>query len=206
LTSFEAELVGLKFDFNYDADQLFFKGIEIGPAAQSANKALTHDSQFPGRLRVVIQGLDRDVILNGEVAVLRFDLSPGAPTSPIALILTNAFAFGANAAPIPLELNPGLLLVELAEFPLPTWTPSVTDTPTAEPTLPPTPPPDDAPPESAPQSFQLAGIELSEWLPPEVIELLNQDPNTAEILLGAVVLSGVFLLLGLLLNLTDRRR
>lgn len=203
LASFDAEVVGLRFVFNYDAEQMALKGVEIGESALEANKALTFESEFPGRLQVVIQGLDRDVILDGEIAVLRFDVSPAATLAPVGLVTTEGTAFGVNATVIPLELNPGLLLVEPAEVPLPTWTPSVTETPTPEPSA-------TAVPEltltPTPESFMIGDIELAEWLPAEVIALLNRDPGTARffLLIGAV--SGVLLLLGFLLNLTDRRR
>jgi hypothetical protein len=203
LASFEAEVVGLRFVFNYDAEQLAFKSMDIGEAALEANKALTFETEFPGRLQVVIQGLDRDVILDGEMAVLHFDISPVAPLTPIGLLVTEGTAFGANATVIPLELNPGLLLVEPAEVLLPTWTPSVTDTPTPEPSATPVPAPTLTP---TPQSFIIGDIELAEWLPAEVIELLNRDPGTARFFMLVVAASAVLLLLGLLLNLTDRRR
>jgi hypothetical protein len=162
LASFDAEVVGLRFVFNYDAEQMALKGVEIGESALEANKALTFESEFPGRLQVVIQGLDRDVILDGEIAVLRFDVSPAATLAPVGLVTTEGTAFGVNATVIPLELNPGL--------------------------------------------FMIGDIELAEWLPAEVIALLNRDPGTARffLLIGAV--SGVLLLLGVLLNLTDRKR
>lgn len=203
LASFEAEVVGLRFDFNYDAANLAFKGVEVGEAALEANKALTFDHPFPGRVHIIIQGLDRDVVLDGEVAVLRFDVSPAAPLAPIGLIITDATAFGANATSIPTEVNPGLLLVEPAEVLLPTWTPSITDTPTPAPTATPVPVPTATP---TPQSFMIGETDLADWLPQEVIELMNRDPGTARFFMLVLAASGVLLVLGMLLNLTDRRR
>ncbi len=72
------EIAGLQFDLHFDEALLTFESVKAGPAAESASKVVNYSLRRPGAVRVIIAGLNRNIIPSGGTAVFHFRVaSPG---------------------------------------------------------------------------------------------------------------------------------
>ncbi len=72
------EIAGLQFDLHFDEALLTFEALKAGPAAESASKVVNYSLRRPGAVRVIIAGLNRNLIPSGGTAVFHFRVaSPG---------------------------------------------------------------------------------------------------------------------------------
>jgi hypothetical protein len=79
LQSGQGVLTGLQFDLEYDFSRFELK-VEIGLAAENAAKVLQTNVIQPGRLRVLIFGINRTQLADGVVAIARIALKGKADT------------------------------------------------------------------------------------------------------------------------------
>ena len=73
------EVAGIQFDLLFDSSMLDLFNVRAGQAAVDADKDVDHSLVQPGRVRVVISGINQEPIPNGNVAVIGFDVSSAAP-------------------------------------------------------------------------------------------------------------------------------
>jgi hypothetical protein len=63
-------VAGLDFTFSHDPDVFDLVGVTAGPATRDARKELTTRSEQPGEVRVVLTGVNREILANGTVATV----------------------------------------------------------------------------------------------------------------------------------------
>ena len=80
LTSTSGEKVcGLNFDLNFDTSRLSFKEVTLGSVATDAGKSLSFNQPSSNTIRVVVIGLNQNVIGDGKVLNFTFDILDKAP-------------------------------------------------------------------------------------------------------------------------------
>src|SRR3990172_5277626 len=85
-----AEVSIVNFDLNYDPGQLAVGSVTIGSAASAAGKTMTSSQPSAGKVRGIIYDLepDPDVIGDGPLATISFNVSSGASPGSSDLTLT----------------------------------------------------------------------------------------------------------------------
>lgn len=131
-----AHVAGLNFDLNFDASRVEVPtgtcngiAVALGSAAASADKSISCSHPSSSSVRVIIFGLNTNVISDGPVAVVTFDVLAGAAPGTFALTLSNWAASDPDGQGVPVTTSDGSFTV---------LTPPATSTPTAT-TAPPTP-------------------------------------------------------------------
>jgi len=138
LASHDGALVsGANFDLGYDSSRLSVSGVNTGEAAAAANKDATSLVLSDNPLHVIVAGLNANVIGDGVIAYVIFDVLPGAASGTFDLTLSNVALTdpgGVGVASNP--SNGSFEVLAPAATDTPTETPTDTLTPTR--TLPPT--------------------------------------------------------------------
>ena len=133
-----AEVSIVNFDLNFDSSRLSVASITIGSAASNAGKAFIPSQPSPGVVRVIIWDpeLDPEIIANGTLANVSFNVLGGASPGPSGLTLTGVTVGDLAAQGIPHSVNNGTFTVIAppTDTPVPTSTPTPSNTP-----VPPTP-------------------------------------------------------------------
>ncbi len=105
-------VAALQFDLLFDTSQLRFEAVEPGPSATDGAKSSHANPLKPGTVRVIVAGLNRNVLADGVVAWARFAPTPGVqPPFTIRLsgvVLSDPYgtAVEAHAAPDTLTVDP----------------------------------------------------------------------------------------------------
>jgi hypothetical protein len=102
---------GVQFDLEYDAAALDIT-IEGGPAAQQASKNVRSAQIRPGKLRVLIIGLNRNTILDGVIAVVHVSFKGGDGAKTFPVHVTAAAGTTANAQTISVSAKDGSVRAE----------------------------------------------------------------------------------------------
>lgn len=90
LTSLSGEKVcGFNFDLNFDTSILSFKEVTLGSVATDAGKSLSFNQPSSNTIRVVVIGLNQNVIGDGTVLNFTFDVFNKAPSGKAKLTITN---------------------------------------------------------------------------------------------------------------------
>ncbi len=78
---------GIQFDLTFDPAAAALKDITAGPAAEDAQKSVSFNTIEQGRSRVIVAGLNQNLIGQGTLASMHFDIPEHAinGTHPIAL-------------------------------------------------------------------------------------------------------------------------
>ena len=131
-----AEVSIVNFDLNFDSNRLSVASITIGSAASNAGKAFIPSQPSPGVVRVIIWDpeLDPEIIANGTLANVSFNVLGGAASGPSDLILTGVTVGDLDVQAVPHSVNNGTFTVIAS----PTDTPVPSNTPTPSNTLTPT--------------------------------------------------------------------
>jgi hypothetical protein len=104
---------GVQFDLEYDAASLNVT-VEAGPAAAQAGKGVQSAALPSGKLRVLIVGINRNVMADGVVAILHVSLkAPAAAGKTFPLGISASAATNAQAAAVPLTGRDGSVRVEV---------------------------------------------------------------------------------------------
>ncbi len=133
-----AEVSIVNFDLNFDPNRLSDASITIGSAASIAAKPFIPSQPSPGVVRVIIWDpeLDPEIIANGTLANVSFNILGGASPGLSGLTLTDVTVGDLDAQAIPYSVNNGTFTVIAppTDTPVPTSTPTPSNTP-----IPPTP-------------------------------------------------------------------
>ena len=106
-SSLGAQVAGLQFDVLYDPNALSFSTAQAGSAASLSSKGLRFNTLSPGDTRFLIFGLNQNVIGDGRVADLTFQVALNAPAGPHNLALSGIVGADPNANNVPItNLNP----------------------------------------------------------------------------------------------------
>ena len=126
-----AEVSIVNFDLNFDSSRLSVASITIGSAATNAGKAFIPSQPSPGVVRVFIWDpeLNPEIIANGTLANISFNVLGGASPGPSGLNLSDVTVGDLAAQGVPHSVNNGTFTVNP-----PTSTPAPTSTNTPVPT------------------------------------------------------------------------
>lgn len=102
---------GMNFDINFDANKLDVQSVSIGAAAQSAQKTLNYSQPQSGVVRIIIFGLNRNVIPDGRVAELEFSIKATAEAGDAVLSLTNVVVSSPDAQKLPISTSNGKIVI-----------------------------------------------------------------------------------------------
>ena len=106
-----AQISGLNLDVGYDPTRLTVADITIGAAAAGADKTISWSLLGGGVVRVLVIGLNQNVIGDGDVANVIFDVLPGAAEGTSSLTLTNADTVGPGGGGVAVNSEDGLFAV-----------------------------------------------------------------------------------------------
>jgi hypothetical protein len=99
-------VAALQFDVEFDPAVLALPpagGVLEGAAAKAAGKQISFSKVSPEKIRVLVVGLNADVIADGEVAKLNFGVSGGAVSAASAVHIRNAVLADPNGSEIPTQ-------------------------------------------------------------------------------------------------------
>lgn len=99
----DEEILALNFDLSFDSSSLILKKVVIGPAAQNSGKTLSYSETSPGKAKVIIFGLNREVVSNGQIANIIFEAKEQGASVISKIVLDNALASDKQANSIPLK-------------------------------------------------------------------------------------------------------
>ena len=112
LTSAPNEKVcGFNFDLSYDAAKLSFKEVKLGSVAVDAGKSLSYSQPKPSTIRVVVVGLNQNVIGDGTVLTFTFDILNKALAGKAELTITKPSFSDPNGKPLAVNTSGGKLEV-----------------------------------------------------------------------------------------------
>lgn len=83
------KVCSLNFDLNFDTSKLSFKEVTLGSVVTEAGKSLSYSQPNPGTVRVVVVGLNQNVIEDGKVLTFTFDILSDAPSGKAGLNISN---------------------------------------------------------------------------------------------------------------------
>ena len=84
----------------------------MGQAAIDADKDLDYSNPSPGTIRVIVHGLNQNVIEDGTVLNFTFDIFNNPPCGSAALTITDEAVSDPYANPVPATTIPGEIFVE----------------------------------------------------------------------------------------------
>jgi len=89
LTSTPGEKVcGFNFDLSFDTSRLSFKEVTLGSGAVDAGKSLSFSQPSSNTIRVIVVGLNQNVIDDGEVLTFTFDILDKASGGKAEITIT----------------------------------------------------------------------------------------------------------------------
>lgn len=104
-------VAGIQFDVIFDPSALRFDRIDAGTSTASAEKSVHSNLLAPGKLRVVIAGLNRNVMAEGPVCHAWFNTIAGSGANTSAT-LENGVLSDPFGSPVRLVLSPQTLVLE----------------------------------------------------------------------------------------------
>jgi len=106
LTSAPGEKVcGFNFDLCFDTSKLSFKEVALGSVAVGAGKSLSFNQPSSNIIRVVVIGLNQNLIGDGTVLTFSFDILDNAPVGKSALTITKASISDPNGKALPVNIE-----------------------------------------------------------------------------------------------------
>ena len=105
------KVCGFNFDLNYDATRISFKEVTLGSVAMDAGKSLSHSQPNPNTLRVVVVGINQNVIGDGEVLMFTFNVLSNAPKGETELTITKPSLSDPKGKGLPANIDGGALEV-----------------------------------------------------------------------------------------------
>jgi len=106
-----AQVAAVQFDADYERASMSLKAA-LGAAARGSRKSIRQREIGPNRQRILIAGLTRDSIADGEIARLFVGLSDNAGEIGHAIVLTNVVASDPEGRPVALGSSAGTIVVD----------------------------------------------------------------------------------------------
>jgi hypothetical protein len=104
-------VAALNFDLQYDQTKLSVADVTIGAAAQAADKIVASSLPATGTVRVIVYGVNQNVIADGVVANVVFNVSTSATAGIIPLDFSDAVAASPEATAVDLQTAAGSIEV-----------------------------------------------------------------------------------------------
>ena len=182
-----AEVSIVEFDFNFDSNQLSVQSVSIGSAANNAGKTFSYSVPSPGQIKVIIWDFESDpeIIANGTLANVSFNVLGAASPGSSGLTLTGVIVGDLDVQDVPHSVNNGTFTVIA-----PTITPAPTSTDTPVPTN--TPRPTNTPgPSATPSNTSTSGPSPtpSNTSPPTATHTPGPSPTTSSTPSGTLTTS-----------------
>jgi hypothetical protein len=112
LTSAPGEKVcGFNFDLNFDSTKLSFKEVALGSVATQVGKSLSYSQPNSNTIRVVVVGLNQNVIGDGTALNFTFDILNNAPAGKTELTITKPSLSDPNGKSLAVNVGGGALEV-----------------------------------------------------------------------------------------------
>jgi len=108
-------------DIVFDPDVMVLTGVTAGPAANAAAKDVAVAELEPGRVRVVVAGMNMNTMADGVLANVSFILGCGTPGGDYALPLEELMLCNAYGLPVPAVADGCLLAVTALPLPAAPW-------------------------------------------------------------------------------------
>ncbi len=86
------EVSAFNFGLKFDTSRLSFKEVTLGSVAEDSGKSLSHSKPGSNTIRLVVIGLNQNVIGDGTVLTCTFDIIDNAPSGKVKLTITNQSA------------------------------------------------------------------------------------------------------------------
>jgi hypothetical protein len=129
LTSVDgAQISGVSFNLTYDSNRLSVNNVSAGSAATSAEKSV-NSQVHSNYISILVVGINSNVIPNGTIVNVEFNVLAGAPSGTSALAITGDAASDPNGQEVPLNISNGTFIVESPPVPTNTTVPSDTPVP-----------------------------------------------------------------------------
>lgn len=105
------DAVGVSLYVSYDNTKLTYKAVTAGPAAIDAGKGVS-GSAPNGVINVVVVGFNQDVIENGVLANIKFDVKSDAVSGTVPLSITDPKVADSDADPLPVTGVNGSIIID----------------------------------------------------------------------------------------------
>ncbi len=102
----------MNFDFNYDDTRLILNDIIIGAAGTSAGKVVEMNSISPGLEKVIIYGLNYNLISDGVVLNASFTVRDGATDGDAAISFSNTAGATGDAQSVSINGSSGIITID----------------------------------------------------------------------------------------------
>ncbi len=112
ISSGGAQPAGIQLDLSFNASILTFNSASAGPAASAAGKSAVSHSSTPGALRVIVFGMNQNVMADGTIAWIEFKIAAAAVASIQPVSVTAASASTPLGQNIPVSFSGGNLIVQ----------------------------------------------------------------------------------------------
>jgi len=106
----------LQFDVLYEIKACDVTGITAGNAVISAQKQLQYNKIAPGNIRVIIAGLNQNIIPSGSVAELSLQACASAPAGDVLLSLSNVILSSPTGTSVPTTTGSGTLTIQRTSY------------------------------------------------------------------------------------------
>jgi len=97
------QVAAIQFDILFDSAILVLSDATVGPAASSAGKDISFSTVEPGKARVIIAGLNQNVMSDGIIANALFNVNRSAPGGEESLLLSGVLLSDPNGVEVPSE-------------------------------------------------------------------------------------------------------
>ena len=105
----KASIAALQFDLLFDSNVMSISAT-VGSAAAAAGKTAASNLLAPGVLRVIVFGINQNVIGNGSVVDLAITLNPNARRGAYSLDFQNVVGASPNAQEVPIGARSGTII------------------------------------------------------------------------------------------------
>ncbi len=114
----EDQAASVQWDLVFDSSVLNLYAIRVGPAATDAGKTVSYSTVYPGTVRVLVAGINTDLIQEGVLATLVFTVSSIAPSGDQEVSFENVIFAHPYGLDIASEAIPGALTVDAEALPV----------------------------------------------------------------------------------------
>ena len=109
-------VAALQVDIDFDAESLIFRSAEIGEALEKASKEVAFSNVGSGKARIVVYGMNQNLIDKGEIATLIFRLTDKPIAGRSTLTLNNDVVCDEWAALVPSTTTDGAIMITSGFF------------------------------------------------------------------------------------------
>ena len=110
--AFGEQLTAVTLDVQFDTTIAQWGSVTLDPAVVALGKQVTSNVLSPGHIRVIVYGLDRQILSAGSLGQLFLDVSTSAPIGNSPITLQNGLASDPSGTDVAVTLFGGQLVVQ----------------------------------------------------------------------------------------------